>query len=103
MKVYECDLDVLAKELEAIVGPEGIVQAPEDLLTYECDAYIAARAAPDLVVMPASTEEVSRVMALLHERGVPVIPRGSGTSLAGGCLPVSGGVMVTTTRKPRKG
>ncbi|MFH1741187.1 MAG: FAD-linked oxidase C-terminal domain-containing protein [bacterium] len=96
-----CDVNTLAEKLEAIVGEDAVIRAPEDLLTYECDAYIVHRSTPDLVVMPGSTEEVSRVMALLNEVDVPVIPRGTGTSLAGGCLPVSGGVVVSTMRMTR--
>ncbi len=92
------DINKLTAQLETIVGVEGVITAPEDLLTYECDAYIVNRSTPDLVVMPGNTEEVSQVMALLNELEVPVIPRGTGTSLAGGCLPASGGVVVTTTR-----
>ncbi|NCO37462.1 MAG: FAD-binding oxidoreductase [Armatimonadetes bacterium CG2_30_66_41] len=95
------DIGKLAQSLRAICGPAGVIADPTDLLTYECDAYIVERVTPDLVVMPATTDEAAQVMALLHREGVPVTPRGTGTSLAGGCLAASGGVVVTTTRLKR--
>src|SRR5690606_41483274 len=64
------------------------------ILAWECDGYTLERHPPEAVVLPASTEEVSRVMRLLHQAQVPVIPRGAGTSLSGATMPVGGGVVV---------
>jgi len=90
----------LARELRQIVGAAHLVDAPEELLAYEYDATID-RAQPDLVVLPASTEEVAAVLRACAAAGAPVVPRGSGTGLAGGALAVIGGVVVATVRMTR--
>src|SRR5207302_1789146 len=56
---------------------------------------------PDVVVFPTSTEQVVQVVQVCNEYGVPFLPRGAGTSLAGGCLPVGGGVVIALTRMKR--
>ncbi len=91
----------LRADLEAVVGPQGLIAAPEELVVYECDAYTIAKSAPDAVVFPESTQQAAEVMRVLHAHGVPFIPRGAGTSLAGGCLPVEGGVFLSTSRMKR--
>src|SRR5262245_60285807 len=53
---------------------------------------------PELVVLPRDTRETAATLGLLHARGVPVVPRGAGTGLAGGATPVAGGVVVSTAR-----
>ncbi len=90
----------LAHELRQIVGGAHVIDAPEELLAYEYDATID-RARPDLVALPASTEEVAAVLRACAAAGVPVVPRGSGTGLAGGALAVIGGVVVATARMTR--
>ncbi len=90
----------LARELRAIVGATHVLDTPDELLAYEYDATID-RARPDLVVMPASTEEVAAVLRACTVADVPVVPRGSGTGLAGGALAVIGGVVVVMTRMTR--
>ena len=90
----------LARELRAIVGIPNVIDAPEELLVYEYDATIE-RARPDLVVLPASTDEAAATLAACARVGVPVVPRGSGTGFAGGALPVAGGVVVATARMTR--
>src|SRR5215213_8496498 len=87
--------------LRAIVGPEGIVSAASDLLVYECDGYTIEKNKPDVVVFPTTTEQVVQVVKVCNEFNVPMLPRGAGTSLAGGCLPVGGGVMIALTRMKR--
>jgi glycolate oxidase len=72
----------------------------EELLAYEYDATIE-RARPDIVVFPTSTQEAAEVVRLARLHGVPVIPRGSGTGLAGGAVPVQGGVLCVLTRMNR--
>src|SRR5438874_13177353 len=91
-------LDTLSHEIEQVVGPGGIITAPEQLLTYESDALSGYRVTPRLVVLPASTEQASAVVRLCSERGVPIVPRGSGTGLSGGALPVEGGVVMGLSR-----
>jgi glycolate oxidase len=91
----------LGSRLREIVGAEGLISSQSDLLVYECDGYTIEKNRPDFVVLPTSTEQVVRVVKLCAELGVPFIPRGAGTSLAGGCLPVGGGVMITLTRMKR--
>jgi glycolate oxidase len=87
--------------LRDIVGPDALLTSPTDLLVYECDGYTIEKNRPDVVVFPTSTEQVVRVVQLCNEHGVPFLPRGAGTSLAGGCLPVGGGVMIALTRMKR--
>ena len=91
----------LGSRLREIVGPEGLIASQSDLMVYECDGYTIEKNKPDFVVLPTSTDQVVRVVKLCAELGVPFIPRGAGTSLAGGCLPVGGGVMITLTRMKR--
>src|SRR6476620_4539534 len=91
----------LKADLQAICGPKGMIASPEELLVYECDGYTIAKSAPDAVVFPESTEQAAQIMRVLHDHGVPFIPRGAGTSLAGGCLAVEGGVFISTSRMKR--
>lgn len=73
------------KELKTIVKSEHVLTSTEDRIAYSYDATFL-EGYPDVVVTPTSTEEVSRVMQLAHARGVPVVPRGMGTGLAGGAI-----------------
>jgi glycolate oxidase len=91
----------LIDPLRAVVGLDGILTAPSDLLVYECDGYTIEKNRPDVVVFPTSTEQVVRIVQVCNEFGVPFLARGAGTSLAGGCLPVGGGVMIALTRMKR--
>ncbi len=91
----------LIDRLRAIVGPDAVLTAPSDLLVYECDGYTIEKNKPDVVVFPTSTEQVVRIVQLCNELNVPFLPRGAGTSLSGGCLPVGGGVMIALTRMKR--
>src|SRR5207249_7254300 len=70
----------------------------EELLVYECDAYTLEKNLPNVVVLPRTTEEVSKIATLCAEQNVPIIPRGAGTSLSGAVLAVTGGVMIALTR-----
>jgi len=91
----------LADELRAVVGEDGVVSKPEELLVYECDAYTLEKNLPNFVVLPRTTEEVGAIVKLCAKRDVPFIPRGAGTSLSGGVLAVTGGVMITLSRMNR--
>ena len=85
------------KELEGIVGKEHVLHFPEDLLVFEYDGSID-KAIPQAVALPATTEEVSRVVALAHREGIPVVGRGSGTGLSGGAIAALGGIQLVLTR-----
>ncbi len=88
-------------ELKALVGSQWVLTEPDRLMVYEVDALTSHPFPPQAVVLPTNTEEVSRVMAVLHREGIPVVPRGAGTGLSGGALAVEGGVVVGTSRMKR--
>jgi glycolate oxidase len=90
----------LVRQLQAIVGRDGVVHAPEDLLVYEYDATIE-RGLPETVVLPTTAEQVSQVVKLARRRGLPVVARGAGTGLSGGAIPAAGGLMLVMTRMKR--
>ncbi|HJM88249.1 MAG TPA: FAD-linked oxidase C-terminal domain-containing protein [Dehalococcoidia bacterium] len=94
------DIRALIDELALAVGARQVLHAPEDLIGFEYDATVD-RAAPDAVVFPASTAEVAEVVQIARRHDVPIVPRGSGTGLAGGALAVRGGVMCVMTRMNR--
>lgn len=83
----------IAADLRRIV-PDGVISNDDELRVYECDGLTAYRQLPLIVVLPANTEQVSRVMAYCHANGVKIVPRGAGTSLSGGALPLADAVMV---------
>src|SRR5947209_7766917 len=91
----------LVDRLRSIVGDESILFDPDELLVYECDGFVVDKKSPDVVVFPTTTEQVAAVVKLCNELRIPFVPRGAGTSLAGGCLPVGGGVMIALTRMRR--
>jgi glycolate oxidase len=90
--------DPLADRLRAILGPGGVMTAPSELAVYECDAFTIAKNRPAVVAFPTTAEQVAAIVKLCNELDVPFVPRGAGTSLAGGTLPVGGGVMIALTR-----
>ena len=91
----------LLDRLRAVVGDESLLFNPDELLVYECDGFVVDKKSPDVVVFPTTTEQVVAIVKLCNEFDVPFVPRGAGTSLAGGCLPVGGGVMIALTRMKR--
>jgi glycolate oxidase len=91
----------LLRELSTRLGAGRVLSAPSELAVYDCDAFTIERQRPDAVVFPRCAEQVAEVVGLCGEHGVPVVPRGAGTSLAGGCLPLGGGVVVMLTRMNR--
>lgn len=91
----------LIDRLRDIVGPGGLLFDPSELVVYECDGYTIEKNKPDVVVFPTSTEQIVAIVKLCNELNVSFLPRGAGTSLAGGCLPVGGGVMIALTRMKR--
>ncbi|TWA60579.1 glycolate oxidase [Azospirillum baldaniorum] len=80
--------------LRAIVPGEGVIADESELRAYECDGLTAYRQLPMVVVLPSTVEQVSRVLRTCKEMGVKVVPRGAGTSLSGGALPLADGVLL---------
>src|SRR5262245_60943061 len=91
----------LADRLRAIVGRDAVLTDRSELLVYECDGFTVEKNRPDYVVFPTSTAHVVEIVKLCNEVCVPFLARGAGTSLAGGCLPVGGGVMLALSRMKR--
>ena len=89
--------DVIVAQLRATL-PGGVIDDAAETRAYECDALTAYRCTPLAVVLPRTTAEVAAVLALCHRLGVPVVPRGAGTSLAGGSLPTSDCVVLGLAR-----
>jgi glycolate oxidase len=87
--------------MRALVGADAVLTAPSEMLVYECDGYTVEKSRPDVVVLPRSTEQVAAVVRACNELDVPFLPRGAGTSLAGGCLAVGGGVVLSLMRMKR--
>ena len=91
----------LLNDLRAICSPDGVITDADELLVYECDGYTVEKRPPAAVVFPRNTDEVASVLKILAREKIPFTPRGAGTSLAGGCLPVEDGVFVCTSRMTR--
>jgi glycolate oxidase len=88
-------------ELSTIVGPKRTIVDPGELRTYECDGLAGVRVRPLAVVLPETTEEVSALCRVAKTHGLPIVPRGSGTGLSGGALPVDGCLLVVLSRMTR--
>lgn len=91
----------LLDRFREIVGADGLLANHDELLVYECDGYVVEKKIPDVVLFPTSADQIVEIVKLCNQFDVPFVPRGAGTSLAGGCLPVGGGVMVALTRMKR--
>jgi glycolate oxidase len=87
----------LVRQLKAVVGPDAVLDAPEEVMLYEYDAGLS-KGTPSLVVFPATTEHVSRVMQAANEAGVSVVARGAGTGLSGGSIARNGGIILCFSR-----
>jgi glycolate oxidase len=90
----------LLRDLRAIVGAPYALVEKEDVVVYEQDGSIF-QAMPELVVLPANVEEVAAVVKLAKRFDVPIVPRGSGTGLAGGAVPAEGGIILSLARLNR--
>ncbi|WP_437194299.1 FAD-binding oxidoreductase [Planctomicrobium sp. SH527] len=95
--VVEAAVDLVSKLVD-LLGPGSVLSAASERLVYECDGYIIEKSMPDIVVFPQTTQDVVEIVKLCNQFNVPFVPRGAGTSLAGGTLPVGGGVMICLTR-----
>ncbi|MAZ20970.1 FAD-linked oxidase C-terminal domain-containing protein [Roseovarius sp.] len=88
----------IVARLRDLLPDDAVIWDEAETRAYECDALTAYRCPPLAVVLPATTKEVSAVLAACHDMGVPVVPRGSGTSLAGGALPTADCVILGVAR-----
>jgi glycolate oxidase len=91
----------IAAALSAIVPGEGVIDHPDGLRPYETDGLTAYRQAPMLVVLPETTAQVAAVIRWCHEQEVRIVPRGAGTSLSGGALPLADGVVLGLSKLNR--
>lgn len=83
--------------LRNIVGPNNSCSTKEELLVYEYDATLL-KGAPELILFPRTTEQVSKILAYAHQEGIPVNTRGAGTNLSGGTIPDKGGIVLVMTK-----
>ena len=88
----------IVAKLQAVLPQGAVISDPRETKAYECDALSMYRCPPLAAVLPATTEEVAAVLKVCHAEGVPVVPRGSGTSLAGGALPTEDSVILGVAR-----
>jgi len=93
--------DAIVAGLRALVPGDGVIAEPLLLRPYETDGLAAYRQVPLAVVLPDSTEQVAAVMAFCHREGVRVVPRGAGTSLSGGALPMADAIVLGLMRMNR--
>lgn len=91
----------IVARLRAAIGADGVIDAPTETRAYECDALTAYRCPPLAVVLPKTTDDVAATLRICSSEGVPVVPRGSGTSLAGGALPTEDCVVLGVSRMNR--
>jgi len=89
------------RELRGIVGEGAVLSDPDELLAYEADGFYVARGVPAAVVFPQETEQVAACVKALNRHGIGMVPRGSGTGLAGGCVAFCGEVLLSTVRMTR--
>ncbi len=103
----EPDARVLARRgaivagLRRLLPAEAVIDSEDERRAYETDAFTAYRRLPLAVALPSTTEEVAAVLAFCHAQGVPVVPRGAGTSLCGGAIPQEDAVVLGVSRLNR--
>jgi glycolate oxidase len=86
--------DRIVAALRSIVPGEGVIAAEREMRPYETDGLTAYRQLPMVVVLPETTRQVAEVLRYCHDEGIKVVPRGAGTSLSGGALPLGDGVLL---------
>src|ERR1700690_325058 len=100
VRMPEVDGAVLARRdrivaaLRTIVPGEGVIATEREMKPYETDGLTAYHQPPMVVVLPETTEQVAQVLRYCHDEGIKVVPRGAGTSLSGGALPLADGVLL---------
>ena len=88
----------ILKRLKKIVGKKGFLDSPAELVSYSYDATTDWQARPDLVLLPENRDQISEIMKIAYENEIPVTVRGAGTNVSGGSIPISGGIVLCTTR-----
>jgi len=100
VRMPEPDTEILGRRgrivaaLRSIVPGEGVIAAESEMRAYESDGLTAYRQLPMVVVLPETTQQVAEVLRYCHDEGIKVVPRGAGTSLSGGALPLGDGVLL---------
>jgi glycolate oxidase len=100
LRMPDVDGEVLARRarivtaLRTIVPGEGVIDQAREMRAFETDGLTAYRQIPMVVVLPQTTQQVSQVLSFCHTEGIKVVPRGAGTSLSGGALPLADGVLL---------
>ncbi|MBZ0146253.1 MAG: FAD-binding protein, partial [Pseudorhodoplanes sp.] len=100
VKMPDLDQDVLARRaqivaaLRAIVPGEGVIDSEREMRPFESDGLTAYKQLPMVVVLPSTTQQVSQVLRYCYDNKIKVVPRGAGTSLSGGALPLGDGVLL---------
>ncbi|QPC86831.1 FAD-binding protein [Mesorhizobium sp. NBSH29] len=88
----------IVADMRQIVPGEGVVDAVNSMRAFESDGLTAYRQLPLVVVLPETTAQVSRILTYCNQRGIKIVPRGSGTSLSGGALPLEDAVLLVMSR-----
>src|ERR1700759_3285575 len=106
MKFPESNTAVISRRAEIIAAlreivPDGVVADESGLATFDCDALSTYRQQPLVCVLPSSKEQVSQVLRYASAQGIPIVPRGSGTSLAGGAMPRADAILIGLGRMKR--
>jgi glycolate oxidase len=91
----------IVEQLKSIVGKNSVLTAKEDLVTYAYDGTTTWSHPPDVVVLPTTVQQISSILALANQNLIPVTPRGSGTNISGGSIPIQGGIVLCTTKMNR--
>ncbi|XUY27240.1 FAD-binding oxidoreductase [Agrobacterium sp. rho-8.1] len=84
----------IVADLADLLPPECLVQEPRELVPFETDAFVSYRKLPLAVALPKTTAQVAAVMKYCHRYGIPIVPRGAGTSLSGGAIPQEDAVVI---------
>jgi len=92
------DAEKAIRELTGVVGQENVLADPNELRVYECDGFPIAKGLPSAVVFPRNTQQVADCVNVINKYDLQIIPRGSGTGLAGGAVAYEPGVLLTTSR-----
>ena len=88
----------IVNDLEKIAGKQDVLTAKEDLASYAYDGTTSWIHEPDVVVFPTTTQEISKILKLANKERIPVTPRGGGTNVSGGSVPIKGGIVLCTTK-----